>query len=392
MTIAIPQTDPAPAPQAFTRPYNLTARIVNAVMFTFCTFAALVAMSLLLCITGYVLYRGMVAFMPGIQQLGPNISRFGFFTGISESFPLFSHLPTETPTGMRNSIAGTALLIFASSCLGVPLGILCGVYLAEFARDNYFTRSVRLLVDVLAGTPSIIVGVLAYQLVVVPMGTPSGWAGVVALAFMMVPIIARTTEEMLKLVPTAYREASTGVGASQSQTLFRVTLPAAKSGIITGIMLAVARIAGETAPLYFTTFGSNLPVVHISKESVLIQGLIIAGFLIIGGTVSARWSRKVYKATMILAGLAGVVSVLMAGINLFLKGVQLNWFGLQYPAAYFDKPYPTLTVQVFENATSAEPSWRDSAWGGMLILILLITALNLAVRFFSRSKHGSGGH
>ena len=390
MTEAILPPEPVPNMAVSSRPFNKPARITNATMFTLCTVAALVAMSLLICIAGYVLYRGFDAIKPGLMQLFSNISKYGFWDGIAESFPLFSHLPTEEPTGMRNSIAGTALLIVVSSVVGVPLGILCGVYLAEFARDNWFTRTVRLLVDVLAGTPSIIVGVLAYQLVVVPMGTPSGWAGVCALAFMMIPIISKTTEEMLKLVPVAYREASVGVGASKSQTLFRVTLPAAKAGIITGVMLAIARIAGETAPLYFTTFGSNLPVVYMTSESVVVQGLLLAAVLGLSALVAARWSHKKALGLLISAGAAVALTVLMSVVNLFLKGVQLNWLGLKYPSAYFDRSYPTLTVQIFENATSAEQSWRDAAWGGMLVLIVLIMLLNLAVRYVSRNKMGAG--
>ena len=208
--------------------------------------------------------------------------------------------------------------------------MLCGVYLAEFARDNWVSKAIRLVVDVLAGTPSIIVGVLGVSTAGAGGGNQSGitstrtWGrccltpccgwptgssicamrcfprdsahgrGVVALAFMMVPIIARTTEEMLKLVPKAYREASVGVGASKAQTLFRVTLPAARAGIITGIMLAVARIAGETAPLYFTTCTANLPIVYFGKTTGLVSGfallLVPVGLVAV---VALLWSRRV---------------------------------------------------------------------------------------------------
>ena len=172
----------------------------------------------------------------------------------------FTNLPLQTPEGMRNCIIGTVILVMLSSVLGVPLGMLCGIYLAEYARKGWFTYAARLVIDLLAGTPTILLGVIAWQLVVVPMHHQSGWSGALALAFIMVPIIARATEEMLRLVPHAHREASAGLGASHAQTLFRVILPAAKAGISTGIMLAIARVAGETAPLLFTALGNDQAV------------------------------------------------------------------------------------------------------------------------------------
>ncbi len=137
----------------------------------------------------------------------------------------FTHSTLDDPSGMKNAIQGTLVLVLIASFVGVPVGMLCGIYLAEFSRNNWFTHTVRVVVDVLAGTPTILVGVLIFNLAVLPMGQASGWAGSLALAFIMCPIIARTTEEMLKLVPKALREASVGVGASRFQTLFRVVLP-----------------------------------------------------------------------------------------------------------------------------------------------------------------------
>jgi phosphate transport system permease protein len=138
--------------------------------------------------------------------------------------------------------------------------MLAGIYLSEYgqARGVKLAAPVRFLSDVLAGVPSIVVGILGYELVVVPMGHHSGWSGAVALAFIMVPIVARTTEEMLRLVPQSYREASIALGATKARTILRVVLPAATGSVITGIMLAIARIAGETAPLLFTAMGSRL--------------------------------------------------------------------------------------------------------------------------------------
>ncbi len=172
----------------------------------------------------------------------------------------FTNLPLQSPEGMRNCIIGTVILVLLASLLGVPLGMLCGIYLAEYAGKSLFTHAARLVIDLLAGTPTILLGVIAWQLVVVPMHHQSGWSGALALAFIMVPIIARATEEMLRLVPHPHREASAGLGASQAQTLMLVILPAAKAGIATGIMLAIARVAGETAPLLFTALGNDQAV------------------------------------------------------------------------------------------------------------------------------------
>jgi phosphate transport system permease protein len=215
---------------------------------------------------------------------------------------------------MRNCIVGTLILIALGSLFGIPLGLFCGVYLAEYSKGSVLGKVVRLVVDVLAGTPSIIVGVLIYQLIVVPSGTPSGWAGSIALAFMMCPIIAKTTEEMLKLVPATYREASHALAGTRFHTLFFVVLPAASSGIVTGIMLGVARIAGETAPLLFTALGSDLDTYN--------------------------------------------------------------------PA----KPFPSLTLKIFQYATAAPEEWRKQAWAAMLILVFIILVLSAAVRYASRNQ------
>jgi phosphate transport system permease protein len=135
--------------------------------------------------------------------------------------------------------------------------MLAGIYLAEYSANSVLATPTRFIADVLTGVPSIVVGILGYQLVVVPMGHYSGYAGALALAFIMIPIVARTTEEMLLLVPRSYREASIALGATKARTILVVILPAATGSIITGVMLAVARVAGETAPLLFTALGSK---------------------------------------------------------------------------------------------------------------------------------------
>jgi phosphate transport system permease protein len=159
---------------------------------------------------------------------------------------------------MRHALEGTVILVGLASVIGVPLGLLTGIYLAEYNKERWLTSPVRFIADVLAGVPSIVVGILGYELLVVPLGHYNGWAGAMALAFIMIPIVARTTEEMLRLVPNSYREASIALGATKAWTILRVILPAATGSIVTGIMLAIARVAGETAPLLFTALGSRL--------------------------------------------------------------------------------------------------------------------------------------
>ena len=162
----------------------------------------------------------------------------------------------EAGGGMANAIAGSGLILLIGSSMGVPIGIGAGIYLAEYGR-NRFGNLIRFTADVLNGVPSIIIGIVAYGLVVLTQGHFSALAGGVALGIMMIPTITRTTEEMLLLVPQAVREAAYGLGVSRWRTTLSITLRTATSGVITGIMLAFARVAGETAPLLFTAFGNQ---------------------------------------------------------------------------------------------------------------------------------------
>lgn len=162
----------------------------------------------------------------------------------------------EAGGGMANAIVGSMVILAIGSLMGVPMGIGAGVYLAEYGRNRYGDL-VRFVSDVLNGVPSIVIGIVAYGLVVLRQKHFSALAGGVALAIMMVPTIARTTEQMLLLVPQAIREAAFGLGVSRWRTTLSITLRTATSGIITGVMLAFARVAGETAPLLFTAFGNQ---------------------------------------------------------------------------------------------------------------------------------------
>ena len=185
-----------------------------------------------------------------------HILKMGFS---SLSLDFFTQIPKptgETGGGMANGLAGSALMIGLASCFGLPIGILGAVYLTEFGGTRFAT-AVRFSADVLAGIPSIITGMVAYTLLVVPMRGFSAVAGAVALALIMIPIVLRTTEEQLKMVPETLREAALALGVPFWRTSLKVTLVSARSGIITGVLLSIARIAGETAPLLFTALGNQ---------------------------------------------------------------------------------------------------------------------------------------
>jgi phosphate transport system permease protein len=202
-----------------------------------------------------------VAVVTVILVLAPLIAIFGYlmYRGIgSINWAFLTQTPKpvgEEGGGMANAIVGSGFILGIASLIGVPFGIGAGIYLAEFGR-NRFGSAIRFTADVLNGVPSIVIGIVGWSIMVRGHGF-SALAGGVALAIMMVPTISRTTEEMLLLVPTAMREAAYGLGIPRWRTTLSITLRTATSGVITGIMLAFARIAGETAPLLFTAFGNT---------------------------------------------------------------------------------------------------------------------------------------
>ena len=175
--------------------------------------------------------------------------------------------------GLANAIVGSLIMVGLATLIGTPIGVLAGTYLAEFGRDSYVAGFIRFINDILLSAPSIIIGLFVYELVVVKVGHFSAWAGALALAIIMLPVVIRATEEMLKLVPNTLREAALALGAPRWKVITEVAYRAALSGILTGVLLAVARIAGETAPLLFTALNNqfwstdlggamaNLPVV-----------------------------------------------------------------------------------------------------------------------------------
>ncbi|HEU0113538.1 MAG TPA: phosphate ABC transporter permease PstA, partial [Thermomicrobiales bacterium] len=199
-----------------------------------CVVAALIGVGMLFVIFAYVAMQGIGAL------------NLAFFTAMPAP-------AGETGGGVANAIVGTLLIVAIAGVIAIPIGVGAGTYLAEFGTSG-FASTVRLLSDVLTGVPSIVVGILAYQLVVVKMQRFSALAGGIALAALMLPPIVRTTEEILRLTPREYTEAALALGAPRWRTVLTVVFPAAASGLLTGIMLALARASGETAPLLFTAF------------------------------------------------------------------------------------------------------------------------------------------
>jgi phosphate transport system permease protein len=176
------------------------------------------------------------------------------------SVALFTEMtppPNTDGGGLANALAGSGLLILWATVFGTPLGILAGVYLAEYGRGSWLAEIIRFINDILLSAPSIVVGLFVYTIVVTKMQHFSGWAGVIALALLQVPIVIRTTENMLKLVPDSLREAAYALGTPKWKMISAITLKASVSGIITGVLLAIARIAGETAPLLFTSLSNQ---------------------------------------------------------------------------------------------------------------------------------------
>jgi phosphate transport system permease protein len=217
-------------------PISLRRRVTDHVMTGVAMLTVVLVLAPLVAIFGYLMYRGIGSI------------NWAFLTQTPKPVG-------EAGGGMANAIVGSIFILGIASLIGVPFGVGAGVYLAEFGR-NRFGSAIRFTADVLNGVPSIVIGIVGWSILVRGHGF-SALAGGVALAIMMVPTISRTTEEMLLLVPTAMREAAYGLGIPRWRTTLSITLRTATSGVITGIMLAFARIAGETAPLLFTAFGNT---------------------------------------------------------------------------------------------------------------------------------------
>ena len=256
---------------------STSRRFINGFMLTLSGLCTVVVVSVLFFILGYLLIHGASSL------------NWNFFTQLPKP-------SGETGGGMANAIVGSGKVLLLASLIGVPIGFLAGVFLAEYSSKT-FAFVVRYVVDLLNGVPSIVIGIVAYALVVKPMKHYSALAGGVALGIMMIPIAVRTTEEFLRAVPNSIREGAMALGATKAKTSFSVVIPAAISGLASGMMLNLARVAGETAPLLFTALGNQfwsagwlapiatLPVMiynyAISPEEDLHQQAWAAGFVLL---------------------------------------------------------------------------------------------------------------
>ena len=241
----------------------------------------------------------------GLNALNMDIFRFdGAPPGFAES-------------GLRHALVGQLILALGATVIGVPIGILAGTYLSEYGINSKFAHFIRDISDTMMSTPSIVIGTFVYAIVVAPMGHFSGWAGIIALAIMMVPIVLRTTDDMLTLVPQTLREAAAALGAPKYKVIIQIVYRSAKIGILTGILLSIARITGETAPLLFTSFNNNFYSDNINE------------------------------------------------------------------------PIASLTVTMFNYATSPYEDWQQLGWAAAFILTAFVLGINIIGRLFikRRRKH-----
>jgi phosphate transport system permease protein len=220
----------------------------------------------------------------------------------------FTHMPRpvgELGGGMANAIVGSLIITGLGALLAIPIGIMSGVYMSEYAGTR-LAATIRFAADTLNGVPSIVIGVFVYAIVVLPVKQFSALAGGVALGIMMIPIIARSTEELLLLVPGALREGALALGATRARAVFTVVLPAALPGIVTGIMLALARIAGETAPLLFTSFNNRFFTTKLTQPiaslTVMVYTYAISPY--------ADWHRQAWAGALVLVSIVLLCSLL----------------------------------------------------------------------------------
>jgi phosphate transport system permease protein len=239
--------------------------------------------------------------------------------GISiNTFTQLTPPPGEMNGGLRNALAGSALLVVISTLIGTPIGILVGIYLAEYGRNSWMANLTRYVNDLLLSAPSIVIGLFVWiALIYTHIAGYSGWAGIIALSLIMIPVVVRTTENMLMLVPGSLREAAYALGASRRVVIMQVLLRAAKSGVVTGILLAIARIAGETAPLLFTALSNQFWNSDLTKPianlPVTINNFAMSPFV--------EWQKIAWAGVLIMT-----VSVLVLNIvaRIFFKQEKIG--------------------------------------------------------------------
>ncbi|HJQ36697.1 MAG TPA: phosphate ABC transporter permease PstA [Thermoanaerobaculia bacterium] len=228
------------------------------------------------------------------------------FSALNVAF--FTQLPKpvgEPGGGMANAIVGTLILIAIAAIIAIPVGVMSGVHLAEF-KGTRFSSAVRFTADVLNGVPSIVIGIFAYGIVVLPLRRFSALAGGVALAIIMIPVVARTTEELLRLVPGGLKEAALALGATRARAMFTVILPAALPGILTGILVALARVAGETAPLLFTAFNNRFFSTDVTQP---IGSLTVQVFTYALSPYD-DWIRQAWAGALVLVAMILILSII----------------------------------------------------------------------------------
>lgn len=263
--------------------------VINRLALAFSTLSAIVALAFLFWILGVLVVKGITA-------LNWNIFIF-------EGAP-----PGYAESGLKHALTGQAILIGMATAIGVPLGILAGTYLSEYGKNSKLAHTIRDISDIMMSAPSIVIGAFVYAIVVMPMGHFSAWAGAIALGIIMIPVILRTTDDMLQLVPGELREAAFALGAPKYKVILSVVYRGAKAGILTGVLLGIARVGGETAPLLFTSFNDNFFTTDLNEAM------------------------------------------------------------------------PSLTVTIFNYATSPYEDWQQMGWAAAFILSMFILGLNILGR------------
>ncbi len=282
---------------------NMKLRILKSkiLYIVICAFSALTAIPLI-AILGEVLIKGW-------KQLG--------WSFLTEATPnaykvmMASANGEAIPGGIANGIVGTFLMLLLAAVVAIPVGILCGTCLSEF-RKNWFAKTVSYLTDLLQGTPSIIIGIIVYIWVVVPMKGYSGFAGSVALFIMMLPLIIRSTEETLKILPPTLKEAGLALGSSYWRTMLRIIIPSAFGSIFTGILLAISRVVGETAPLMFTALGTSVISTNMDKPMSAVP-LLIWEFFNDPNLQNLIWGASLFLLAFVLC------------LNLIAKRIGKKW-------------------------------------------------------------------
>jgi phosphate transport system permease protein len=248
----------------------------NAITMSLSVGATLFGLGWLVLILGVLLYEGLG---------GLSLQVF------TENTP-----PPGAAGGLLNPILGSLMLTGLAVFIGTPLGILAGTYMAEYGRHDRLSSVVRFINDILLSAPSIVIGLFIYEIMVAPMGHFSGWAGAVALAVIVVPVVVRTTEDMLRLVPDTLREAAASIGLPRSLMITRVAYRAAKAGMITGVLLAIARISGETAPLLFTALNNQFGSFNLNAPIASLPAVIFQFAL----SPYAEWQKLAWTGALII--------------------------------------------------------------------------------------------